>query len=399
MKILVVSMTTWGEMGNWLSGKSLAATLQHAIPNASTRILAAESVVPAFAETGKAIKQATLESRSTAERFARYSAVLRGLESTLPPGFEQNPPEPLLRDLCTAITEDPPDVLIGTKGVICRALLGALKIAGLERPVLNYVTNHGHFQFPVHRCNTAALHLVRFREGGEYLERECGWEADSIVPVGYLIAARQLGDVRPPDDRKSPAGRQSIIVVSNRGDEEYIELLRSLVSLGDTVHVHFIGINDEPLCARAEELIEANGLRHWRTVSQLDQAEFFRLLLEARSHGTCSLVCKASPNSIFEGIYFGLPLFLIRTGLPMEEWGAELVVREQLGYVEDNVSALAAHLLESLSDPALIAELQGRQRRFASVYLNQEECIRKLRLAIENVSPHPVQATTQETDT
>src|SRR5437879_1898850 len=90
-RILIVSMTTWGEMGNWLSGKGLAGALARLAPDADVQIEPAESLIPRFAATGAAIKEATTASGSPEERFARYSEVLRNLEVVLPPGFEQDP--------------------------------------------------------------------------------------------------------------------------------------------------------------------------------------------------------------------------------------------------------------------------------------------------------------------
>ena len=79
-KFLIVSMTTWGEMGNWLSGKSLGATLAACLPTASVQVEAAESLVPRFQPIGASIKGVTLSSQTPEQRFERYAAILHGLE-------------------------------------------------------------------------------------------------------------------------------------------------------------------------------------------------------------------------------------------------------------------------------------------------------------------------------
>ncbi len=401
MKLLIVSMTTWGEMGNWLSGKSLETTLTACLPDTSVRIEAAENLIPRFQAVGAAIKQATLDSQTPQERFDRYAAVLRGLEPLFPVGFEDDPrrfPELAdeLQTLVNYLRAEQPDLVIGTKGVICRALLGALRLAGLNRPVINYVTNHGHFQFAVHRCPAATLHVVRFPEGQDYLQAATGWPAESIRVVGYLIAAQQLlrqaaiparlAPQPPTEVASNPGFKRSVIIVSNRGGREYIDLLERLKPYGDSIEVTFIAIRDEMLCELAEGVVREVGAATWRVVSELSQPELFKLMLRAQREGVCILVCKASPNSIFEAAYFGLPMFLLRTGLPMEEWGADMVVREGIGWVEETMAALAPQLTACLDDPTGLARTRERLQTFVATYLDQEKTVRKLLGAIAHAT-------------
>jgi len=388
-RILIVSMTTWGEMGNWLSGKGLAGALARLAPHAEIEIEAAEPLIPRFAATGAAIKEATTASGSPEERFARYSEVLRGLEAVLPPGIETDPgAHPSLaaelEPLCARLRAKPPDLVIGTKGVICRILAAALRLEGLDRPIINYVTNHGHFQFAVHDCPDAALHLVRFPEGAEYLRRERGWSPQSMRVIGYLIAAQQLGTIAATEAIPSGDAR-SLIIVSNRGGREYLDVLRAMLPYGESVEVTFIAINDEALSAAAQEEISRAGISNWRTVTKLAQAEFFQLLAQARSRGVCALVTKGSPNSIFEAAYFGLPMFLFRTGLPMEEWGSEIVIREGLGFVEETAAELNAHLTRAFAHPAELEEIRAKEIAFAKQYLDQKETISRIELALAEV--------------
>jgi hypothetical protein len=388
-RILIVSMTTWGEMGNWLSGKALAGALARLTRDAEVQIEAAETLIPRFAATGAAIKEATTASASPVERFARYSEVLRGLEVVLPPGIETAPHAypPLaaeLEPLRARLAANPPDLVIGTKGVICRTLAAALRLAGLDRPIVNYVTNHGHFQFSVHDCPDAALHLVRFPEGAEYLRLERGWPSESIRVIGYLIAAQQLGTIVGAETMESGEAR-SLIIVSNRGGREYLDVLNAMLPYGDSVDVTFIAINDEPLCEAAQEQISQARISNWRTVTKLAQAEFFQLLAQARSRGICALVSKASPNSIFEAAYFGLPMFLFRTGLPMEEWGSEIVNREGLGFVAETVAELNGNLTRAFAHPTELLEIRAKQVAFARQYLDQKETLCRIEAALGEV--------------
>jgi UDP-N-acetylglucosamine:LPS N-acetylglucosamine transferase len=383
-KILVLAMASWGEAGNWLSGRSLAATLRAALPDAAVGLEAADRLLPTLRAVGEAIKSATVESRSPHERFARYASVLHDLETRLPPGVETAPEaSPLAAELAALarwLEQEAPDVVIGTKGVICRAAVAAQRIAGRSWPVVDYVTNHAHFGFPVHHCPDAAVHLVRVPEAKTYLEQRCGWPSDSVRLVGYLVAARAvLRTVGDGDERGSRnAGGRSVIVVSNRGGREYVDLVSRLTPDGDAIDVTFIALHDDELRDAADRAAAAAGATTWRSFTELSQQELFRLMADARREGTCALVCKASPNSIFEAAYFGLPMFLFRTGLPMEQWGAEMVLREGIGLVEDDGDRLAEHLRGALDDPQRVAEIRANQLAFARRYLDQERAVEQI---------------------
>ena len=108
-------------------------------------------------------------------------------------------------------------------------------------------------------------------------------------------------------------------------------------------------------------------------------------MLQARRRGVCSLVCKASPNSIFEAIHFGLPMFLLRTGLPMEEWGAEIVVRERLGTVAESMPELIPQITQALREESLLRAMQQRQAEFARVYLDQQASVKAIVGALDEV--------------
>lgn len=387
MRIVVISMTTWGEMGNWLSGKSLGAALRSCFPEAEVNVVPAESLVPRFAATGESIKELTRRSATPAERQQRYSEVLRSLETDFPAGFEDDPAAHAaaadLAPLANLFRSSPPDLVVGTKGIICRAAIAASRLAGLRPPVINYVTNHGHFEFAVHHCPGASMHMVRFAEGGEYLRRACGLDDAAVRVVGYLVAAHQMnGAARPEGATVEGPARQSVIIVSNRGAEEYLEILDHLTPFGDSIDVTFIAINDEPLCAAAEQRIAAAGIRGWRTVVRVDQAEFFKLMAACRERGAARLVVKSSPNSIFEAVHFGMPMFLLRTGLPMEEWGGDIVLREGLGHIADTVKELMPALDASLRQPSTLDAINASQEQFRRRYLDQEATLRAVRAAV-----------------
>ncbi|MGH3783272.1 MAG: hypothetical protein ACRDRO_22310 [Pseudonocardiaceae bacterium] len=383
-RILIATMTSWGEAGNWLSAKSLEATIARAAPGASVTVQAADELVPAFRQTGRAIKAATLNSGGPEERKDRYAAVLRALGERFPPGFEERSdgaPTGELNRLADWIAGTKPDLLIATKGVLCRALLAASRLAGIEVPVVDYVTNHGHFAFEVHRCQGARMHLVRIPDAKRFLEVECGFNPATVRVVGYLVAAQPLLPAAPTPP---PGTRASLIVVSNRGGEEYVHMLRRLAPYAGELNLTFIALHDERLQRSASAVAASAGAQSWQVVTNLDQAKLFELMHQARGSPVCALVCKASPNSIFEAAYFRLPMFLLRTGLPMEEWGADLVVRERLGIVAKDMDVLTSELIAHLLDPRAMANVRARLDAFADRQLDQERTIRLLMQALSD---------------
>ncbi|MBL9005115.1 MAG: hypothetical protein JNJ46_12760 [Myxococcales bacterium] len=393
MKILVVSMSTWGEMGNWLSGRSLVAVLASSFPAAEVNQVLAETYVPCFAEIGADIKRITRASGSPEERFERYAAIMGELDRRYPQGVESAAPlaSALAAEL-EAFTEylraAAPDLIIGTKGLICRICVAAARHAGLSVPVINYITNHGHFQFRVHHCPDAALHLVRFAAGQAYVQKRCGFRPEAVRAVGYVVAAQPLlhpTRAAPLAEQGEVRGPLSVIIVSNRGGTEYVDLVRHLVPRGNSIQVTFIAINDPDLCAQAEQIIAASGITNWRTASFLTQEEFFGLLDQTRTRGGSVLVSKASPNSIFEAAYFGIPMFLIRTGLPMEEWGADVVIEEKIGYVVESMAALMPVLDRCLDDRERLAQTGRHLQSFIARYLDQPRTIELIAGAVRDV--------------
>ena len=383
-RIVIVTMTSWGEAGNWLSAKSLEATIARAAPGCAVTVQAADELVPAFAQTGQAIKAATLNSRGPQERRNRYAAVLHALGERFPRGFEERPdgaPALEISGLADWIAATRPDLLIATKGVLCRALLAATRLAGIRVPVVDYVTNHAHFAFEVHRCPGARMHLVRLPDAKRFLEAECGFTPATVRVIGYLVAAQPLLSEAPA---AVPGARASLIVVSNRGGAEYVTMLRRLAPYAGELNLTFVALHDEQLQRSACAVAAAAGAESWQVVTHLDQAKLFGLMRQARTSPVCALVCKASPNSIFEAAYFRLPMFLLRTGLPMEEWGADLVVRERLGVVAEDMDVLTSELLARLRDPRAMADLRARLDAFAGRQLDQEQTIRLLIQALSD---------------
>jgi len=379
LSIGIVAMTSWGEAGNWLSAKSLETTIRRAVPNATVLVHAAEELVPRFAEVGQAIKVATLNSSGREDRGERYAAVLDTLASRFPPGSEDDVSGAFAAEVARAVewvSATKPDLLIGTKGIICRALHAATRLAGIPVPIVNYVTNHGHFAFEIHRCAGANVHLVRLSEAERFLVAECGFDPAKVRFVGYLVAAQSILHSEPASVKS--ALRASLIVVSNRGGAEYLKMLRRLAADARDVDLTFVALHDESLHDDAQEIAAAANVASWQVLTHLDQPRLFGLMRQVRESPICALVCKASPNSIFEAAYFRLPMFLLRTGLPMEDWGADLVLKEGLGVVADDMDILTTELLTHLRSPSRLAHIRARLDDFAQRQVDQEQSTKRV---------------------
>jgi hypothetical protein len=385
MKILVISMSTWGELGNWLSGGTLAATIKNDLPGCEVDQVKAESVFPTFGKIGAQIKEATLIDPAPERRYEDYSKVLLGYEKFFD-ALEQSGSAEELGHVTTCIDNFSPNLIIGTKGVICRVILMALKASGKQIPVINYVTNHGHFKFKIHHCVHAKLHMVRFEESRDFLISNTPFKPESIVRIGYLLAtdSSKLTNALPsPIANPSLKEEYSVVIMSNRGGAEYLSILEYILKNHAELKTVFLAINDKELCEQARNRVAMYGSTNCTVLEELTQKEFLKMLFSFRQKGPTLYISKASPNAIFEAVCMNMALFLVRSGLPMEDWAAEMLVQKQLGSVDNSVSELITTLKKKIADPIAISQFLRNQNAFASRYLDQGTIRKKLVEAVQ----------------
>ena len=77
--VQVISMRTWGELGNLLAGRTLAATLAAGLDDAEVTVVEAETLFPQFAEAGAAIRELVAARLPADEVWAGYPAPHDGL--------------------------------------------------------------------------------------------------------------------------------------------------------------------------------------------------------------------------------------------------------------------------------------------------------------------------------
>ena len=84
MNVLVLSMTTWGEMGNWLSGRTLTHVVKARRPEWSVTQLPVDKLVPELAEVGARIRHVTMTSGSARENTWSIASIASpGLRSSV----------------------------------------------------------------------------------------------------------------------------------------------------------------------------------------------------------------------------------------------------------------------------------------------------------------------------
>ena len=254
-------------------------------------------------------------------------------------------------------------------------------------PVVNYVTNHGHFRFSVHSCSAATRHLVRTDAAKRYLQTERGYRDESIEMVGYLINAPHVEGRRDEGPRYQATARPHFVLVSNRGGVEYLTVLEHLIhhSLGPSGT--FVGLNDPVLCKAATSVVDRAGASSWRIVEKLGHDEFIKMLSERNNTEMVALVSKASPNSIMEAVYMGIPLFLFRSGLPMEDWSCEFVTSERFGDVADDAVGVCRAIDAALAGDPRLRAFSMREHRYAKDHLDQGAVVNRIVEALGIVAP------------
>lgn len=385
MNILIISMSTWGELGNWLSGKTLSDMLQTDIPDAQITQIKAESVYQHFASIGLQIKSATLAATDPEARQLAYCGILEKYENH----FESLQTLDL-SELKATLSLLNPDVVIGTKGVICRICIEALRQLHRSTPVVNYVTNHGHFRFKIHHCVAARLHLVRFPESKDYLLEHTTFDSTTVLPVGYLLNTSNIDLNNAPLASNPTASSQkvfkpSVVVMSNRGGVEYLKLLEHFLLNFPHVKVAFLSIKDEELYNAALKLVRDYQNTNCNILRDLNHQEFLELLVQYKEHGPTIYVSKASPNAIFEAVYLKMPMLLVRSGLPMEDWAAEKVLKEGLGLVYDSISDVINSINLMVNDVTLLNNIIDKQHTFKQNQLSQDSTRRQIRSAVSQL--------------
>jgi glycosyltransferase involved in cell wall biosynthesis len=399
-RIEIVAMRTWGEFGNLLAAQRLARVLAAQLPGAEVNVREAEDFLPRLEAAGAEIRDITITSPTPAVRTARYLALMDRVRAAYPDGLEALDPAQLpfraeLEPLAAHLRAAEPDLVIGTKGVISRLCHAALALGGDAVPVMNYVTNPGLLELPIHRSPHVAS-VVPSDRARKRLRAEPGFEHTPIFVAGPLIAEHELKGFLVRDDagEGSPpaaalpwgggdAERPRVIVFCNRGGEEYLRLVRHLASRHPEVELVFISYNHRELTRAAAEIAAAAGLHAWRFHDSLRQAQYFEYVNLASRADHALLISKSGPNSVLEAAYFGIPVLALESGLPMEAWVRGLIEEEAaLGRCCGSMNELLPVLDTWLARREIIVGHKRNARAYAAQVLDQAAVAGRLRQAV-----------------
>ncbi|MGA5421546.1 Moenomycin biosynthesis protein MoeGT1 [Streptomyces lavendulocolor] len=395
-RIQVLSPRTWGEFGNYLAATSFSRVLRGAV-DAEVTLLEAEPIVPWLGEAGAEIRAISLGSPDAATRTERYMALMSRLQERFPAGFEVDPglrQAEALSGLVKHLRETTPDVVVGTKGIVARLCVAAVRLAGLRTRVVSHVTNPGLMDLPLHRSRHPDLTLVGLERAKERLLAEEGGDPDRIRVVGPLVAQHDLRDFMTTGGGGGAAGTgpwggdrtvPRLIVFCNRGGDTYLRLLEHLAERHPHIDLVFVGYDDAELARRAAASAAASRVPHWRFHSRLTQAEYFDCIDQASRSPYGLLVSKAGPNTTLEAAYFGIPVLMLESGLPMEAWVPGLIAEHGLGRACASPQELTGVLDGWLADPAAIERHKRRAQTFARTVLDQEAVARRIGEAVRTV--------------
>lgn len=401
-RISIFAMRSWGELGNLLAAKTLAAAIRTAEPAWEVEVLETDDFCPTLARTGEEI---ALLARRTADdpplRRRGYLEIIERLSERLPPGFETaEPPGDFVRGETAALgrrlRESRPHLAVATKGVIARLLLVAARQAGAAVPVVNFVTNHGLQELALHRAPGADLSLVQLEAARASMVERFGYPPERVRVVGPLVAGHELRsfvegrDGAGLDQLRFAEGvgpdEPVVVMFSNRGGKPFLELLRLLGEAHPRVPVLFIAHNDPPLLAAARALEDRLRPERWTLVERLTQAAYFHAIRQLEERPAV-LVSKAGPNTVMEGLYFGLVPLVLVSGLPMEDWVGSWLTAGGLGVAAPEVPGLVAGLDDLLRRPERLAALKRAVLAFRAAAIRPEETASAIARALAELAP------------
>ncbi|MER5358444.1 Moenomycin biosynthesis protein MoeGT1 [Streptomyces sp. NPDC002785] len=396
-RIQVLSPRTWGEFGNYLAATSFSRVLRTAV-DAEVTLLEAEPILPWLGDAGQRIRTISLESPDAATRTRRYMQLMSQLQDRFPAGFETDP-TPAQTEALAPLTEHlrttAPDVVVGTKGFVARLCVAAVRLAGTRTRVASHITNPGLLHLPLHRSAHPDLTLVGFPWAKEHLLAHEGGDPERIRVVGPLVAQHDLRDFLT-DELAAPAAapwggddddpaRPRLIVFCNRGGDTYLRLLEHIAERHPATDLVFVGYDDPELARRAARAAGASRLAHWRFHSRLTQAEYFDYITQASRSPHGLLISKAGPNTTLEAAYFGIPVLMLESGLPMEQWVPGLIHERGLGRACDTPDELLTTVDDWLARPSEIEQHKKAAVEFAESVLDQQAVAARIGAAVQSL--------------
>lgn len=386
-RIEIFGLKTWGNLGNLLAARKLAARLETLLPGANMRVFEGESFCAPLADYGAQIRELKQSTTDPAELRCRYCALMDDAAQRYPAESEMSTGASLFdRDaapLAEHFLESRPDIVVGAKGLLSRLCVKALQLASLQTPVINYVTNHGLISIPAHRSRAFTLNLVPFERTKSDLITGYGYREDNVEVVGSLLSGKALRNVIAHDRVNDRGGAhtvdgRAVIVFANHAGFDYARVLDDCRDVLPDIDVIFIAHKHPDLLERVRTLGNELGTRRWRVYDSLDQTQYFDEIAAAARSEHSFLISKSGPNTVLEAVSLGLPVLVHLSGLPMEDWVAELVSTHGLGQACERPREVAEQLRSWITSPAAVATCKHRLPAFVAAHLDPKLTDRRL---------------------
>lgn len=363
-KIIIVSMRSWGELGNYLCAKQLGGFIRSNL-NVDEQVIFADDYISEFKNIGDKIKNIMkLYAHDPDSVHEHYSTLLKSLDTVI---NEYNYHENKEFETLTKVINDfSPKVTICTKGVIGKLLTNARSHYQYNFHIFNYVTNHGHFQFDAHVSDTIDGYLTRLPESTQYIY-DVTQGKSRIYELGYISSIVSLDTNYFPNEAM-PAFK-NIIIVSNRGDVRYVDVLKHLSKVAG-LRIIFISINNPEEIEKIEALLCLSDTKaEIEVFPDFDQKEYLKLIAKYGVEGAV-YIGKGSINTLMEAVLLGIPVFGLRSGLPMEEWGKNYLESHGIGSIFSTsyelISALDKFASSQSEISKIVSSLKNHRKKFNS---------------------------------
>ncbi|WP_127842850.1 hypothetical protein [Actinomyces wuliandei] len=363
----VYAARTWGAMGNFVAAAHLSRVLARDGRHTVT-VTASEDLVPFMRSAGHEIRDINLLANSREELNRTYRGFAGRSAEALPPGFETSRTAPPvdLGGVVQDLERQRPDIAVATKGVIARMLVWAVRETGLSTKIWHYVTNPGLAEMPMHHCPDAHVTSVPWPGNRDRLLQLVALPRASVRVTGPLLAARSM----PPAPASSPEPRRPVILLfNNRGGSVFPDAVEHLLRARDDFKVVYLTV-DQP--SEAAALSKPFVSRGWEIHERLPQERYLQILAEASCSPGSFLVCKASPATVYEAAYQGIPLLALPSGLPQEEWVPEFVLQHDIGRTVYSADELI-RCMDLWRVPGATAKIRAACDRFRRTRLNQAQ--------------------------
>lgn len=381
--VQIYSARTWGAMGNLLAGRHLGSVLDRN-PVWQVDVQAIEDLVSWMAEAGRQIKDITTATTNHDQLRESYLRFAESASQLVPTGFELDTETPPidLGPLADRLLTTRPDIVIGTKGIVSRMLTWCVRAHQLPTRVLNYVTNPGLLEMDMHLTPHADLVTVPFPWNRDRLRERSDLPASRIIVPGPLLAAGSMpSNARPSEEHQRPI----VLILNNRGGPAFSELVLELAAHAGDIHVAYVVVDQPDEITRTQEACRARG---WDVFDRLPQDRYLEFLDWARRAPGSFLVSKAGPNTVLEAANQTIPLVVMPSGLPMEDWVPDLVVQHSLGVRTDGASDLI-DVARVWLDPVTTARIREGAARFRAEHLDQDHADSIVTAAIDSLRRNP----------